>query len=57
LKQTLALAKRNSWTVGVVLADLDHFKSVNDTLGHAAGDKLLRQAAERLAKSVRASTR
>src|SRR6267143_994028 len=55
LKQTLALAKRNSWTVGVVLADLDHFKSVNDTLGHAAGDKLLRQAAERLAKSVRAS--
>jgi two-component system CheB/CheR fusion protein len=55
LKQTLALAKRNSWTVGVVLADLDHFKSVNDTLGHAVGDKLLRQAAERLAKSVRAS--
>jgi len=55
LKQTLALAKRNSWTVGVVLADLDRFKSVNDTLGHAAGDKLLRQAAERLAKSVRAS--
>src|SRR5437016_303707 len=55
LKQTLALAKRNSWGVGVMLADLDHFKSVNDTLGHAVGDKLLRQAAERLLKSVRAS--
>jgi len=55
LRQTLALAKRNSWTVGVMLADLDHFKRVNDTLGHAAGDKLLLQAAERLAKSVRAS--
>src|SRR5438445_707898 len=55
LRQTLALAKRNSWTVGVMLADLDHLKRVNDTLGHAAGDKLLLQAAERLAKSVRAS--
>jgi len=55
LKQTLALAKRNSWTVGVMLADLDHFKSVNDTRGHAVGDKLLLQVAERLAKSVRAS--
>jgi diguanylate cyclase (GGDEF)-like protein/PAS domain S-box-containing protein len=55
LKQTLALAKRNSWTVGVMLIDLDHFKSVNDSRGHAVGDKLLRQVAERLAKSVRAS--
>src|SRR5205809_1738331 len=55
LRQTLALAKRNSWTVGVMLADLDHFKRVNDTLGHAAGDMLLLQAAERLAKSARAS--
>jgi diguanylate cyclase (GGDEF)-like protein len=55
LKQILALAKRNNWTVGVMLVDLDHFKRVNDTLGHATGDKLLLQAAERLAKSVRAS--
>jgi diguanylate cyclase (GGDEF)-like protein/PAS domain S-box-containing protein len=55
LKHTLALARRTSWTVGVMLIDLDHFKSVNDTLGHAVGDKLLRQVAERLAKSVRAS--
>src|SRR5439155_15224250 len=55
MQHTLALAKRNHWTVGVMLVDLDRFKTVNDTLGHAVGDKLLRQAAERLAKSVRAS--
>src|SRR5207247_11203767 len=51
MQHTLALAKRNSWTVGVMLVDLDRFKTVNDTLGHAVGDKLLRQVAERLSKS------
>jgi len=55
MQHTLALAKRNSWTVGVMLVDLDRFKTVNDTLGHAVGDKLLRQVAERLSKSVRTS--
>jgi len=55
MQHTLALAKRNSWTVGVMLVDLDRFKAVNDTLGHAVGDKLLRQVAERLSKSVRTS--
>src|SRR2546429_9193654 len=55
MQHTLALAKRNSWTVGVMLVDLDRFKTVNDTLGHAVGDKLLRQVAERLSKSVATS--
>jgi diguanylate cyclase (GGDEF)-like protein/PAS domain S-box-containing protein len=53
LKQSLAQAARNRWNVGVMLIDLDRFKQVNDTWGHAAGDMLLYQASARLSGAVR----
>jgi diguanylate cyclase (GGDEF)-like protein/PAS domain S-box-containing protein len=55
LTQAMALAKRNDWPMAVLFIDLDRFKLVNDTLGHGAGDKLLKEAAERLRSCVRAS--
>jgi diguanylate cyclase (GGDEF)-like protein/PAS domain S-box-containing protein len=55
LVQAMALAKRNEWPMAVLFIDLDRFKLVNDTLGHRAGDKLLKLAAERLRSCIRGS--
>jgi len=53
LKQALVLAERNQWTSAIFFIDLDGFKLINDSFGHAGGDQLLQQAADRLRGCVR----
>jgi diguanylate cyclase (GGDEF)-like protein len=53
LRRELARGAREGTPVGVVLADLDHFKRVNDTLGHLTGDAVLSEAARRIGAALR----
>ena len=53
LIHSLAGARRRGSQVGVIFLDVDHFKVVNDSLGHTSGDDLLRQSAERIAAAIR----
>ncbi|RON47888.1 GGDEF domain-containing protein [Pseudomonas frederiksbergensis] len=55
LRQVLSLARRTDTQVGLLFMDLDGFKHINDTLGHEAGDEVLRQVARRFAAVVRES--
>jgi diguanylate cyclase (GGDEF)-like protein len=55
VEQTLARARRERFEVAALFIDLDGFKDVNDTLGHAVGDKLLKAVAARFAGTLRES--
>jgi diguanylate cyclase (GGDEF)-like protein len=55
LGQAIGLARRGHGTLALLLIDLDRFKDVNDTLGHAGGDEILQQVAGRLQAVLRAS--
>lgn len=53
LKRELSRSERTGQPVGIILADLDHFKEVNDSHGHAAGDEALKEVARRLKADLR----
>jgi diguanylate cyclase (GGDEF)-like protein len=53
LADAISLADRHDWTLAVMFLDLDRFKNINDTHGHAAGDQVLLEVAKRLLQHTR----
>lgn len=55
LAQAIARSRRSAMAMALVYLDVDHFKHINDSLGHASGDAVLREFARRLSSTVRAT--
>lgn len=53
LAQAISLAERHDWTLAVMFLDLDRFEAINDTHGHAAGDRVLEEITRRLSEYCR----
>jgi diguanylate cyclase (GGDEF)-like protein len=53
LERELSRAERDNTAVGVIMSDIDHFKNINDTYGHLAGDKVIIETCQRMKKLLR----